>query len=112
MATSAEFIRQQKLELADILSQDSDLVLQHVDSKDIIPHNVYTDLKQLQNRKSIIFDLLDWLINDENSSIKFLKLLEIKDFHTTFPRLKGVIKIRGKHSSFAINLLGLSKGSE
>lgn len=102
---SAEFIRKQKPVLIKVLSPETLFVLQYVDSEDIIPHGFYTDLLQIGKNECTIIRLLDRLIENENNSTKFLKLLEVKEFQDNFPGLKDIIKNQGKNSS--INLLGI-----
>ncbi|XP_046718652.1 caspase-8-like [Silurus meridionalis] len=85
-----EMLRKNKVFLIDTLSTDSSIVLQHVQSDNIITKRDYNNLNQPNyTGEKIIINLLDNVMGKGDETCrKLLKLLEKEDLQEIFPQLK------------------------
>lgn len=84
----SQLLRSLKIRLIDILSGDSEFVLQHAHSLSILSDLQYKQVKSLTDPCEKVRDILDHVIQKgESSSEEFLTLLKGDDMQETFPRL-------------------------
>ncbi|KAF5880188.1 caspase-8-like, partial [Clarias magur] len=85
-----ETVRKNKTFLIDTLSTDASIVLQHVQSDDIILQRDYKNLNHPNyTDEKIIINLLDTVMGrGDETCRKFLKVLEKQELQEIFPQLK------------------------
>ncbi|KAF5880187.1 caspase-8-like [Clarias magur] len=86
-----ETVRKNKTFLIDTLSTDASIVLQHVQSDDIILQRDYKNLNHPNyTDEKIIINLLDTVMGrGDETCRKFLKVLEKQELQEIFPQLKN-----------------------
>ncbi|XP_066544412.1 caspase-8 [Amia ocellicauda] len=96
-------IKQRKVFLLEVLSCDSDYILQHVQQAKIITNREYNNIKSSpNNNEKKMIDLLDLIIFKGNEScLDFLQLLDKEDIKDTFPKLRKSAQPVGNISVFA-----------
>ncbi|XP_076133006.1 uncharacterized protein LOC143115041 [Alosa pseudoharengus] len=81
-------LRKLKPKLIDILTADTDLLLQHTDSQGLLTRREYTHVKSITNPSNKVRELLDYVIQKGSSkSWGLIHLLQEKEMQETFPRL-------------------------
>ncbi|KAM9486690.1 uncharacterized protein Hap1MRO34_006628 [Clarias gariepinus] len=87
-----EIIKKNKVKLIRWLRSDN-LILQHVQSENLITTDEYTKLKMISDPGTQITELLDLMLQKEdNVCIKFLELLKDDDVNESCPALREWIK--------------------
>ncbi|XP_062397182.1 uncharacterized protein zgc:174906 isoform X2 [Sardina pilchardus] len=81
-------LRKLKPRLIDILTADTDLLLQHTDSLELLTRQEYSHVKAITNPSEKARDLLDYVIQKGSStSWDLIHLLQEKEMQETFPKL-------------------------
>ncbi|XP_053352857.1 uncharacterized protein LOC128524346 [Clarias gariepinus] len=87
-----EIIKKDKVKLIRWLRSDN-LILQHVQSENLITTDEYTKLKMISDPGTQITELLDLMLQKENKvCFKFLELLKDDDVNESSPALREWIK--------------------
>lgn len=87
-----EIIKKNKVKLIRWLRSDN-LILQHVQSENLITTDEYTKLKMISDPGTQITELLDLMLQKENKvCFKFLELLKDDDVNESSPALREWIK--------------------
>ena len=82
------------MKLVEWLSADFQVILQHVQSGELIDDRVYRRLKntKVKEAEDACIDLIDILMSrGEGPSSAFIKLLKDPEIHVTYPQLKDWI---------------------
>nr|XP_023654737.1 uncharacterized protein LOC111837129 isoform X1 [Paramormyrops kingsleyae] len=88
-------LQQLKTKLIDILSADSDYLLQHAHSCGLLNMRKYNSIKAMNDPSEKVCEVLDCVIQKgEASSRKMLKILREADMLETFPKLRILRNLR------------------
>ncbi|XP_061114821.1 uncharacterized protein zgc:174906 [Conger conger] len=86
-------LRRLKPKLIEVLSGESDHVLQHADSLSLLSPREYRRLKAIDDPSQKIRDLLDYVIQKGHSpALSFLEFLREADTRNTFPQLSVILE--------------------
>lgn len=82
-------IRQNKVFLLDTLSEDPNIILQHVQEAKLITKRDYNNLSDITKREEKVINLLDKLMGKgEETCCQFIDLLRKESILEGFPKLK------------------------
>ncbi|XP_067383811.1 uncharacterized protein zgc:174906 [Channa argus] len=87
-ATEIQLLRSHKTTLIEILSADADFVLQHADSRHLLSHRSYQQVKACRIPSEKVTELLDCIIQKGPEAAQgMLELLKDQALQETFPML-------------------------